>query len=707
MVIVGRTNITEKIAPIDDMDKENGGHFLDTGTLVDRGLPYKRKRIDQDGDLPPQRVLSDISALTNSSATSMDMTTNPGHTQPVAGQGSNTDTSKPILWSGSEAPSVREITVYSILMEKFGNDKPFRVRNPQQPQLQEAVRAINLVLPNEDRVSSERLSKYFQRATARTPGAGFGKYRGKLRWVRFSSVFSTVRVTHSACLQKALQGSIADEERKSLLICIGECVGEWDPASSPPSLKQANVPLDFDGIKRAVPTNFRWRVTLENGCCIIWHYRTTGGATERSIKVQPNMAYTTHFYDHSLPLLNSNLPVTLTTTEQLTTLLTAVQHATICKGLNYEKYEPLFKARLDGSTFRSKDGTVNAYAEESYTTQRCIRTSGCAILVSATGICSTCRQFDGSLRKDLSRLKNRTPESRASTAITHLTREELVDRVRTKPAPKSVQRQAKQLEELNKKRVTTKHNGEYATLFTKLEHGLDKIQAQANNPQCNWKNCSESFSTIEELQNHIYFNHTKIMETSCQLFPAYECLWSGCSTKPYKSKAAFHAHVRKHTGDSGDILFKYLLEDQARALTVPDHQMRWHPCVLRWCLHQHARSAAAYEDMRSSRLLRLPSGRTLLRYRNFNHPQSGWNDGTLDEMRSVYDKFTDAGKGQVDRANTGGIYFDEVKIKEGLIWDPRSDELIGFVDFAGEPSDVLQNSIATHAFQFHFRSLFS
>ena len=29
VIIVGRNNITEKIAPIDDMDKENGGDFLE------------------------------------------------------------------------------------------------------------------------------------------------------------------------------------------------------------------------------------------------------------------------------------------------------------------------------------------------------------------------------------------------------------------------------------------------------------------------------------------------------------------------------------------------------------------------------------------------------------------------------------------------------------------------------------------------------
>ena len=62
------------------------------------------------------------------------------------------------------------------------------------------------------------------------------------------------------------------------------------------------------------------------------------------------------------------------------------------------------------------------------------------------------------------------------------------------------------------------------------------------------------------------------------------------------------------------------------------------------------------------------------------------------------DLFIDAGKGQADLAHTGRLYLDEVKIKEGRIWDARTDELIGSTNFPNEPCDVLQNSIATHAF---------
>ena len=61
-----------------------------------------------------------------------------------------------------------------------------------------------------------------------------------------------------------------------------------------------------------------------------------------------------------------------------------------------------------------------------------------------------------------------------------------------------------------------------------------------------------------------------------------------------------------------------------------------------------------------------------------------------------------------NRALIGGLFFDEVKIKEGLVWDPSSWEIIGFTDLGTEDSleDDNDNHLATHILQFHFKSLF-
>ena len=56
----------------------------------------------------------------------------------------------------------------------------------------------------------------------------------------------------------------------------------------------------------------------------------------------------------------------------------------------------------------------------------------------------------------------------------------------------------------------------------------------------------------------------------------------------------------------------------------------------------------------------------------------------------------------------GGLFFDEVKVKEGLLFDPSTWELVGFVDLENDETNcTIQKSLATHVLQFYFKNLFS
>ena len=153
------------------------------------------------------------------------------------------------------------------------------------------------------------------------------------------------------------------------------------------------------------------------------------------------------------------------------------------------------------------------------------------------------------------------------------------------------------------------------------------------------------------------------------------------------------------------MFFLTLLKDQAKALNVPSREMRWHPLVIKWCLRIYSRSHSLYADIRDSGFLKLPSGRTLSDYKNFSSSKSGWQSSVLDAMRN---NFKEQGFSGV--AKLGGLFFDEVKIKEGLLFDSPSWELVGFVDL--ESRDVagtenIQDSLATHILQFYFKSVFA
>ncbi|XP_077967740.1 uncharacterized protein LOC144421972 [Styela clava] len=62
---------------------------------------------------------------------------------------------------------------------------------------------------------------------------------------------------------------------------------------------------------------------------------------------------------------------------------------------------------------------------------------------------------------------------------------------------------------------------------------------------------------------------------------------------------------------------------------------RYHPDVIRWAMELYCRSPSAYDHLRTSQVLTLPSPSTLNRYRNFIPPQSGINQLALEEMERV------------------------------------------------------------------------
>lgn len=65
-------------------------------------------------------------------------------------------------------------------------------------------------------------------------------------------------------------------------------------------------------------------------------------------------------------------------------------------------------------------------------------------------------------------------------------------------------------------------------------------------------------------------------------------------------------------------------------------------------------------------------------------------------------------------AKLGALVFDEVKVQEGLVFDPATWELIGFTDFGEDEHNTSvtsackpEENIATHVLRFFFKRLFS
>ena len=158
-----------------------------------------------------------------------------------------------------------------------------------------------------------------------------------------------------------------------------------------------------------------------------------------------------------------------------------------------------------------------------------------------------------------------------------------------------------------------------------------------------------------------------------------------------------------------DGFLEILLCDQAKAIAMECRQMRWHPAVIRWCLRNYLKSHKLYEDLPNSGGLKLPSGRTLSDCSNYCSPQTGWKTDNLKVMRKQFQK-----KKPPKHASLGGLYFDEMKIKEGLVFNTKNWELVGLtgivendgIDTETKKSAQATDHLATYVLQFFFRSTF-
>ena len=172
------------------------------------------------------------------------------------------------------------------------------------------------------------------------------------------------------------------------------------------------------------------------------------------------------------------------------------------------------------------------------------------------------------------------------------------------------------------------------------------------------------------------------------------------------------AHVEENFPEGS---FRRLFrEQQFRAAKTKDaRQMRWHPCMIRWCLNLKLLSSAAYHSLRTSGFIKLPSERTLRDYTHFIKSKAGFSS-ELDQLLAdelLVETLPDWKRHVV-------LVLDEVKTKESLVFDKHETEVVGFVDM-GDINNKLADlekecstnhqhpTIATHMLVLMVRGVFT
>ena len=102
--------------------------------------------------------------------------------------------------------------------------------------------------------------------------------------------------------------------------------------------------------------------------------------------------------------------------------------------------------------------------------------------------------------------------------------------------------------------------------------------------------------------------------------------------------------------------------------------IRWHPLIIRWCLYLRHQSSKAYDLIRDSGCIALPSQRTLRDYSNAVKAGVGFSE-------EVDLQLLDAARLKSSPSHSlVRILIDEMYIKEDLVYNKHDGRLVGFAN---------------------------
>ena len=142
--------------------------------------------------------------------------------------------------------------------------------------------------------------------------------------------------------------------------------------------------------------------------------------------------------------------------------------------------------------------------------------------------------------------------------------------------------------------------------------------------------------------------------------------------------------------------------------------IRWHPSLIKWCIFLKHKSSSAYELLRKSGFVQLPSQRTLRDYTHYYTTTSGFS--TELDHPLVRDSAMSSLKEYQHHICLIG---DEMYIKEDLVYSKSTGELVGFRDIGDINQHLLklehevygsqnnEETLATTMMVFMVRGLFT
>ena len=131
--------------------------------------------------------------------------------------------------------------------------------------------------------------------------------------------------------------------------------------------------------------------------------------------------------------------------------------------------------------------------------------------------------------------------------------------------------------------------------------------------------------------------------------------------------------------------FKQVFWEQQKqaASKAKKNGIRWHPLMIKWCLFLRHQSSKAYETLRESGCLQLPSQRTLRDYSNCVKARAGFSVEVDHQLLQAASLSTCK-----EWQKLVILLIDEMYVREDLVYDKHTGRMIGFCNL-GEVNDHL------------------
>ena len=127
--------------------------------------------------------------------------------------------------------------------------------------------------------------------------------------------------------------------------------------------------------------------------------------------------------------------------------------------------------------------------------------------------------------------------------------------------------------------------------------------------------------------------------------------------------------------NSEDTFKSIFWQQQKDSLSRGKKGMRWHPLMIKWCLYLRHQSSKAYELLRESGCISLPSQRTLRDYSHCVKAGAGFSTDVDAQLAKAVNM-----ESCPEWHKLVILLIDEMHIREDLVYDKHTGRMIGFVD---------------------------